>query len=225
MAELEQQLRSLAAELEWPSTPPLALRLEPRRRAQWRPRALWVALAAAAIAVAVALSVPAARSAILRVFHLDGVAVERVRVLPPAPERPLGAALGPPVDAEAAQAALGVPVRLPKLEGTPRLHLRDGVVSVLLATPEPVLLSEFRSNAFLLKKVAGGATNVSFRQVGGAPALWIAGARHVLVLPAAPPRLAGNVLIWQRGSIVYRLEGRKLSESAALKLATEIEGT
>jgi hypothetical protein len=226
MAELEHELRRLAAELEWPPTPPLALPLAPRRRHERRPlRPLWVVVAAVLVALAVALSVPAARSAILRVFHLGGVTVAQVSVLPPAQEQPLAADLGPPVDADAADAALGMPLRLPKLSGTPKLHLRDGVVSVLLATPQPLLLSEFRSDVFLFKKIAGSRTNVVSVHVGNTPGLWIAGARHVFVLPTAPPRLAGNVLIWQVGTITYRLEGHTLSEKAALKLAAEINGT
>ena len=162
---------------------------------------------------------PAARSAILRIFHLGGVTVERVDVLPPAQERPLGAALGPVVGAAAARTALGAPVRLPKLEGATPLHLRDRVVSVLLATPQPVLLSEFRDGAFLLKKIAGGTTRIVYVRLGNGPGLWIAGARHVFALPDAPPRLAGNVLVWQLGPITYRLEGRALTKQTALELA------
>jgi hypothetical protein len=124
-----------------------------------------------------------------------------------------------------AAAALGTRVRLPRLSGTPRLHLRDGVVSVLLATPEPVLLSELRSSGFLLKKIAGTSTDVTTVTVGAAPGLWIAGARHVLVLPPAPPRLAGNVRVWDAGAITYRLEGRGLTREHALRLAAEIDGT
>ena len=225
MAELEHELHRLAGELAWPPTPPPPLPLAPGRREQRRLRPIWVAVAAVVVALAVALSVPAARSAILRVFHLGGVTVARVDVLPPAQEQPLAIGLGPRVDADAARTALGIPVRLPKLSGTPRLHLRDGVVSVLLATPKPLLLSEFRSDVFLLKKIAGTETNVVSLPVGNAPGLWIAGARHVLLLPAAPPRLAGNVLIWQAGTITYRLEGQRLSEKTALKLAAEIDGT
>jgi hypothetical protein len=223
MTDLERELRALAAELEWPPTPPFGPRLEPRRRL--RPRPLWVALAALAVAVGVALSVPAARSAILRVFHLGGVTVEQVAVLPAAQERPLAAGLGPQVSEAEAAHALGTRVRLPRLEGTPRLHLRDGIVSVVLATPRPVLLSELRSEGFLLKKIAGSSTDVTSLQVGASPGLWIAGGRHVLVLPAAPPRLAGNVLVWETGPITYRLEGRRLSRPTALRLAAEIEGT
>jgi hypothetical protein len=222
MSELETQLRQLAADLVWPTTPTLDLASAPRRR---RARRAWVIVVGALVALAVALSVPAARSAILRVLHLGGVTVERVDVLPPAQERPLAASLGQLVDPETAAAALGAPLRLPPLNGSPRLHLQDGVVSVLLAGPQPVLLSEFRSDQFVLKKFAAGGTSVVSLAVGTAPGLWIVGARHVVLLPAALPRLAGNVLVWQQGTIVYRLEGRPLTREAALELASQIEGT
>ncbi len=224
MTELERELRSLAADVAWPETPSFAGQLDERRRPALR-RPLLFAAAAIVVALAVALSVPAARSEILRIFHLGGVTVERVDVLPPAQERPLGAALGPVVGAAAARTALGAPVRLPKLEGATPLHLRDRVVSVLLATPQPVLLSEFRDGAFLLKKIAGGTTRIVYVRLGNGPGLWIAGARHVFALPDAPPRLAGNVLVWQLGPITYRLEGRALTKQKALELATEIDGT
>ncbi len=226
MTELETLLHQLAGEVDWPPTPPLTPRLEPRpQTARLRVRPLWAVLAAVLIALAVALSVPAARSAILRVFHLGGVTVERVGVLPLTQERPLAADLGPVVDAQAAEAALGAPARLPAMHGSPQLHLRDGVVSLLLAAPQPLLLSEFRAREFVLKKIAGGSTEVISLTVGSAPGLWIVGAHHVVVFPAAPARLAGNVLVWQQGTIVYRLEGRLLTKQAALKLAAKIEGT
>jgi hypothetical protein len=222
MPDLDQQLRALASDVDWPPTPPLTLPTAKRQRSERRPLR-W--LAVAALAAAVALSVPAARSALLRVFHLGGVTVEHVGVLPAALERPLSADLGPVVTPQTAQGVLGVPARLPTLKGTPVLHLRHGVISVLLATPTPLLLSEFRTNEFLLKKIAGSETHVLSLDVGHAPGLWITGARHVFVLPAAPPRLAGDVLVWESGPITYRLEGRGLDKSTALKLATEIEGT
>jgi len=88
-----------------------------------------------------------------------------------------------------------------------------------------VLLSELRAGGFLLKKLASSGTNVDHVVVGNAPGLWISGARHVLVQPSAPPRLAGNVLVWESGSITYRLEGRSLRRRSALRLAAGIEGT
>lgn len=225
MAELERELRSLATAVEWPPTPQLEVRLEPRRRRSTR--LLAVVLVAIAVAIAVAFSVPAARSAILRLFHLGGVTVEQVVVLPPAQERALAVGLGRRVDEKTAAATLGARVRLPALAGQARLHLSEGVVSTVISAPQPVLLSEFRSGAqsYVLKKIAGASTDIVAVQVGRAPGLWIAGARHLLLLPAAPPRLAGNVLLWQSGEITYRLEGRNLSEQLALRLATQIEGT
>jgi len=223
MAELERALQSLAEEVDWPPTPPLAPRLEPRR--SQRARALMIVLIAIAVAIGVAFSVPAARSEILRLFHLGGVTIEQISVLPPAQERPLAADLGPQVDSATAEAALGKPVRLPPLNGPPRLHLSGGVVSTLLATPQPVLLSEFRSGSFVLKKIASGASDVVPVTVGRAPGLWISGKQHVLITPQAPPRLAGNVLIWESGGITYRLEGHNLSQHDALHLARQITGT
>ena len=100
MAELEHELRGLAAHVAWPETPDAAGRLElaPRRRPLLgRRRALAIALAAALLALAVALAVPDARSSILRFLHLGGVTIERVSTLPAAEERPLASNLGDPV--------------------------------------------------------------------------------------------------------------------------------
>src|SRR5437763_10465393 len=110
MSDLEQALRQLAAEIDWPSPPRVHLRLvehaQPRRRTR-----LVVVLALLAVAVGVALAVPQARSAILRFFHLGGVTIERVETLPPARERPLTAELGRPVSKAEADRMLGAPVR------------------------------------------------------------------------------------------------------------------
>lgn len=224
MPELEHELRTLAAEVEWPPTPPLSLRLEPQRRPV-QPRPLWIAAAALVLALAVALSVPPARSAILRFFHLGGVTVQRVNVLPPARERPLSADLGPAVGEAEARAALGAAVRLPHVSPRPPLHLRGNVVSVILAVPKPVLLSEFPAGAGILKKFAGNSTKVRWLTVGRVSGLWITGGEHVLQLPGSSPRLAGDALIWQHGTTTYRLEGRGLDLRTALRLAREIEGT
>ena len=51
------------------------------------------------------------------------------------------------------------------------------------------------------------------------PGIWIHGGRHVLLAPLLPPRYAGNTLVWQRGAITFRLEGRGLTQAGALRLA------
>jgi hypothetical protein len=225
MSELERALGMLAAELEWPPTPELVLTLEPAARRRLERRGLVLAVAVAVVAVALAFAVPQARSAILRFLHLGGVTVERVSTLPAAEQRPLAVGLGEPVTRTEAEAALGGPVALPGMRGEPQLFERGGVVSTVLATPEPVLLSELRSGegAALLKKVAGISTGVEPARIDEATeGLWIAGEEHVVYWLDAPPRLAGNVLVWERGGVTYRLEGRTLTKARALELARDL---
>jgi hypothetical protein len=210
MADFEQALRAL--EIDWPPTPEIPLELAPRRRTRM------VVATAVVIAVAIAFAVPQSRSAILDFFHLGGVTVVRVETLPSAEERPLAAGLGTPVgDAEAAR-VLGTAF-LPRAHGT--LYERDGFVSTVLRGP--ALLSEFGS-AYLIKKFATGTVE-SVDVSPGVPALWIAGAPHAVFFPDASPRLAGNVLVWAKGGVTFRLEGHRLEKANALRLAREILGT
>ena len=223
MSELEQQLHLLAAEVEWPPAPELALPALPerRRRSLWRP--LLVAAAVLLVAACVAALVPGARSAILHWFRIGGASVERVQTLPPAERRSLVAALGRPVGAAEAERVLGAPVRVPR--GAGRLYLQGGVVSALLETDAgTVLFSELRSHdlPMLLKKLASGSTSVEFVTVGGGSGAWMAGARHVVIFPAAPARLAGNTLLWEEDGVTYRLEGAKLDRQTALVLARSL---
>jgi hypothetical protein len=210
MSDLEDQLRTL--NVAWPPAPELRIALAPRRR-----RRVVVAVALA-VSLATAFAVPQSRSAILRFFHLGGVTVVQVDTLPPAQERPLSAGLGQPVDDAEAERTLGVPFQ-PDRHGT--LYGRDGFVSTVL--PGPVLLSEFGS-PYLIKKVAVG--KVEYVEVApGVTGLWIAGRPHVVFFPDASPRLAGNVLVWIKGNVTFRLEGRGLDEASALRLARELIGT
>lgn len=222
MSELERELQALAAELRWPETPPLPLEPGAIRRRGRAGRPLVLAAATILLALAVALAVPPARSAILRVLRLGGVSVRRVETLPHAPARRLSADLGRTVSAARARQALGTPVRLPAGAGTPPLHLRAAVVSVVLATPEPLLLSELRTGPVpvILKQLSAAGTGVTWLAIHGSPAVWLAGARHVVRFPDAPARLAGNVLVWQSGELTLRLEGPRLDRATAVRIAT-----
>jgi hypothetical protein len=229
MTDLERALVALAREVDWPPTPELSLRLAeapaptPRRS---RRRAFVAAVALVLVALAVAFAVPPARSAILRFFHIGGVTVERVDTLPPAEERPLTADLGPVVAPEDAAFTLGTPFRWPEGTGRSQLHARGGAISGLLATPEPVLLSQFASDGLGgVKKLTAERTDVEWLEVEpGVLGVWITGEQHVLVWPEAPPRLAGNVLLWEDGGITFRLEGPSLTRRQALELARSILG-
>ncbi len=223
MSELERLLTEAAREFEWPPTPRLGLPAGERRS---RRRQLVLALLAASlVAVGVGLAVPGARSAILRALHLEGETIVRVAVLPPAQERPLGSGLGPRVTTAAAARALGHPVALPPLAGTPVFHLQYGVVSLLLEGP--VLVAEFEGGggSEIVKKVISGATTVRAVQVGKTTGFWISGPAHLYLGPDVPPRLAGNALVWNSGGLLLRIEGRGLTEAHALRLAAELDGT
>jgi len=222
--ELECELRALAAEIEWPATPALRPELAPRRHATWRARPIALALAIVAVAVAAAFAVPQSRGAILRIIGLGAVHVEFVDHLPSAQERPLSANLGSPISAAVARSMLGRAPLQPRLSPAPTFHATEGVVSLLfLHEGHPVLLSELaRRGSPTLKKVALASTNVRWVRVGNDPAIWMAGARHVVVFPHAAARLAGHVLIWQDGDLTLRLESAELTLRDALALAARI---
>jgi hypothetical protein len=227
MTVLEQALVRLGGELEFPATPDLAAavsgRLEPRAPSRRR-RALVLVPVVVVLALAVAFAVPPARTAILHLFGVGGVTVVRVDALPPAQERPLGATLGTRSSPDRVERDLGFRFLLPPTNHAPQLYETSFAAAALLAMPQPVLLTELRSDGGgLLKKLAGTGTRVESVRVNGDPGIWISGKAHVFIEPAAPPRLAGNVLVWQHGDVTLRLEG-KLTKADALGLARSITG-
>lgn len=219
--ELESELRALAAEIDWPATPPLRVELALRRRG-WR-RPLAAAIAVAVIALGAALAVPQSRGAILRFFGLGAVRVEFVAELPAAQERPLASELGSAVSEASAKQLLGRAPLLPPLASPPPLHAADQIVSLLFRVDgEPVLLSEISSGSGVFLKKIASVGAVQWVQVGSEPGLWFAGGKHVVVFPQAPPRLAGHVLVWQEGRLTLRLEGANLTLAQAEKVTQEL---
>jgi hypothetical protein len=221
MPELEQQLRALAAELEWPATPQLgpAVRGRLGRQARSR-RPLVLALAAAILALAVALAVPPARSAILRFLHIEGVTVERVDRLPPA--QPLGR-LGTAMPLAQAERAVRFDVLLPGGRRPDGAYLDASVPgsAVVLrygAARHPrLLVTEYRTRDFdVVKKYAGAGAHVRLVTVQGREGIWIP-APHVVQLGPTPPRLSGRSLIWAHAELTIRIEGRfALQQALAL---------
>lgn len=231
MTELEQRLEALAAEVEWPETPPLVLpgpaaaRFGRVATVRGRRRLLAVCLAVLVLAAAVAAIVPGARSTILDWFRIGGVTVERVESVPTGVAVLEAAYLGDPVSRARAEAVLGASLVEPAMDPDAALFLRDGTVASVLTTDEAtVLLERFRSSdlPFALKKLAAG-TRVDFVEVvPGAIGAWLAGAPHVVLVRSAPARLAGNVLVWEAAGITYRLEGPALTRSRALAIARQV---
>jgi hypothetical protein len=218
--DLERELSALT--VAWPETPELRLELGGARVRSRRPLLVAIAVVALVLAaLAAAFAVPQSRGAILRFLHLGGVTIELVDTLPAAQERPLTVGLGPVVSAAYARGHLGTPPLGPPLDPAPQLHFADGVVSlVFVDRGTPVILSELGGDdPGIVKKLFRNGP-IEFVHVGGAPGYWITGTGHVVTLPPSlPPRLAGNVLLWQTGGLTLRLEGRGLTLARALELA------
>jgi hypothetical protein len=234
VSALEQRLHELGRELAFPAEPDIALRARARARGKPFPwRAVTVAFAAFAVAVAVAFAVPAARSAILRWFHLGGASVQLVDTLPKAEERPAAGGLGRPVSLAEAERQVGFELVLPALDRKPERAyvIGNSIASVLLRSHgKTVLLSEFPTfgGEEALKKLAVNSTVIDPVAVRGGPGLWLEGAAHVLTwmdretgYRSRPILIRGNVLLWLRDGLTLRLEG-PLSKAQALELARSI---
>jgi hypothetical protein len=220
--DLEHELKALAGEIAWPPTPALRPALAPRGRDLRRP--LLVAVALAVAAVAAAFAVPQSRGAILRFLHLGAATIHFVDTLPPAQEKPLASSLGAALSEPDARDLLGGTLLLPPISPPPPLHANGQIVSLLfLNKGQPVLLSEAHTGSgVFLKKVATNSTTVTAVQVEADPGLWLSRGPHLVFFPGAPPRLAGNVLLWQHGPLTLRLEGHNLTETDALELARSL---
>jgi hypothetical protein len=205
---LEQELRALP--IAFPGEPDLAPRVLARLE---RPaRRWWLVPALAALAAAGALlAIPQTRAAILDLFRIGGVEVQRVETQPRAPVRP--PALGRQVSLATAQRRVDFPLLAPRSPFTayvdrPMVNLRW----------KRYVLSQWRGEQLpLAQKQAGPGSQTVGVDVRGVTGLWITGARHEIVyldpatgdVVAKSRRLAGNVLIWEAGGVTYRLEGAR----------------
>lgn len=247
-ARLEQSLRELGEQVEWPATPNLSAgvrsRLQPRpaRLPQWR----WALAAAAAIVLAVAgvlAASPSARQTVAGWLGIRGVGIEHVETVTTPSARPSGSygeklGLGSPsrLDGVSDRALARVPSRL----GSPdEVYLRDlggGVTAVSLVykpsadlpadpnTGAGALVVEIRaslnSNTFV--KGVGPGTTLQQVQVRGTTGYWISGAPHLFIILSPgggdDTRLSGNVLIWTENGVTYRIESN-LTQQQALAVA------
>jgi len=228
--ELERELRTLGAAIEFPPQPDLVRAVRgrlrvPRRRPWLRPLA--VALATLVLALGVAMAVPEARSAILRFLGLRGVRIELVDELP---EVRVTRALD--LGDRMSRELVTYRVLTSSLLGKPdAVYIRGGQVSFLYGTPMRVrlLLTQFPGSTRpeLFKKVAGPETRVEAVTVNGRPGIWLSGAPHFLHY--APTggvlservRLARNTLLWERGELTLRLGGG-LTKEQALRIARSV---
>jgi hypothetical protein len=252
MSELEQRLVALGMALDVPPAPdtvPAVLAGLParrRRRRAWsarpqgaavrrrRPtRVLALALAALLLLAGAAMAVPASRDAILRAIGLRGVSIERVPRLPPIPsgERTgLSLGLGRPVSVARARHGAGFTALIPPgASGAYLGHdVPGGRISILVGR---VLITEFRGTTEpYIRKVIDPGTTFRVQPVNGVSGVYLSGAPHQVLFGDANRqvrgdrvRLAGNVLIWEQGGVIVRIEGTH-TLGQALTIARSLRG-
>lgn len=245
--ELERTLVAAAPNYRFPPTPDLAgaaaARL-PARPARVVRRSL---LAGAALLVAASCALvaasPGARSAVLDLLdRVPGIEIERASGLPAAPYRQFPA-WGMRVSLERAEALFRGPLLLPKGFGDP-----DRVYWAPFPPGDPItaiwgndregrlVVTQWRvGGPYLFYKVLTSETKVESVSVDGAPGVWMHGGDHIVFYLAPGERnpdlalhhrsegvLAGNVLAWRKGDLLYRLEAQ-VSKERALELARSLE--
>jgi len=228
------------------------VRLEqPARRQRFDTRRLVVAAAVFIVTVGALLAIPTTRDAIAGFFGLKGVIIQRVPRLPsPTPtggatvgER-LG--LGRQVTLQQAQAAVPYGISFPQALGTPdQVYLiqpadlkavalvwrpRSGLAAAA-QTGVGALVIEFPGQVQpdLFMKMLGPDATLEPVQVNSNPGYWISGKPHgffFLDSKGNPReetfRLAENVLIWDQGSLVVRIESA-LDKGQTLGLAATMQ--
>lgn len=219
----------------------------PRRR-QWvaLPRFPRLAFAIAAVLLAIvggALAWAPARDTVADRLGLPGIDITTGSKLPPAGS---WLDLGERTTPEEASARAGFrPAPPPDTLGSPQTYLlvNPWGTQITYAYPPSGSLPEVgETGVGLLISQLAGTTNDSFIRkllnpestlelvdVGGAAGYWIAGQSHAFVYLAPDGtfheeaiRLAGNVLIWTRGDVTYRIESA-LPLDRVIEIARHLE--
>jgi hypothetical protein len=206
VADLELQLRALAADAAWPPTPDLqsavlarlAAGPEPapapeRRPAARRRRRLLAAAVAALLLVpaAGAVAFPQARDDVLEWLGLRNVEVRRVPEAPPAARPQLENDLGRLVPLAVAERESGFRAAIPEALGPPdRVRVTGQRISLIYAPRDDLpalegvdaglILSQSRGGirGEYLEKMLLGGTNVEAVEVAGNRGAYISGGEH-----------------------------------------------
>jgi hypothetical protein len=240
MAELEQALRSIGRELDFPSTPDLSTRVRRRLAAGDRPRRIFVsrravviALAVLAVSVGAVLAVPPARSTVFDWLGIGSVTIRYVEELPPVSKATPDLGLGERVSLAEARRLAGYPIRVPTVDGLddpPKVYYRDDaarqVAFLYGSEDEPKLLITQANAAGAVQKLVGAGTEVELVVVEpGTAGAWLSGAKHGLFYPGGevqgeePFRLVGNALVFETAArTTVRIEA-EISKAEAIRIA------
>lgn len=229
----------------------VAARIEERRlHPQWiRPAFVVVATLAVLILLASAVLIfsPDARSAVANLLGVRGVGVQlRDPEVSPSPNQGIeDLGLGDSSSLEEVRQEAGFNVALPDTLGSPTAVLfrespPGGMVTMVYATrpglPETnvrgvgLLMIQFKGDfqSPVFRKSAGSGTQITEVLIDQRPGLWIEGVPHLLTFhdrdgdPVEErPRLAGNVLLWERSGVTFRIEA-EISLEEAIRIAESV---
>jgi hypothetical protein len=234
MNDVERLLAQVDPLDVFPVTPGIHAAVEIRvlRLAARRRRRPWLLAAAVLAALVAAIAAPGARTSLLDWLRIGGVGIER-RDLPPSAAVRAGPLPGRPVSLAEARSAASFPVLVPHELGAPDevLLQRSPDVMVTLvygSIAEPrVILTQWRSEALRYLKILPYSARVEPIGPPEAPSVWVPDA-HALSYQRLggggaeePFRLSAPALVWIRGELTYRLEGR-LSRARALAVARSL---
>lgn len=231
---LEARLHELAEVAPWPPTPDVVAGPLARLRTPAPPTGAGAPRVRRALLLAIVALLLAAAVGAAALLGLPGLRLGFTDVLPspvvPADAAAVRASLGDRADLEAARAALGDDLLVPAELGDPaevyvgtigsrsRVALvyppADGAPALLgdiglIVTEWTGALDEPYARKWLLED-DGHAEAVT---VGGSRGYWVSGMSHVLEylddqsgIRRPPSRRVGDVLVWQSGPVVYRIE-------------------
>ena len=211
-------------------------------------RGLIPAIAAAALLATFLLAAsPTARKALAGWLGLRGVQIHVTPSRPTAPVRTLGEGLqlGQRMTLDQAKGRVAFPILMPSALGQPDevylgTQFASGQVFLMYRarpglptaaeTGAGLLVAQFRAgiSGEHLHKLLGPGTKLESVRVNGHPGFWIEGSHELyfededgLAVPDTV-RLAGNVLLWEQGSVTIRLESA-LSKKDALRVAASLQ--
>jgi hypothetical protein len=252
MADLEQRLTELAAEIEWPATPQLSVRMPVRPISWYRNR--WALAAAAVIVAAAALfAYTPSRDAIANFVNLH-VLIKLAPAGPakpsPLPPGPLGKRLGLGNETTLASARDQIlwHIALPTSLGNPdEVYLQpatdspaQGEVTLVYSaragipvagqTGVSVLVTEARGavDTNFFGKTLGPGTTLEQLIVAGHQAYWISGQPHVFFFMDASGTVRNETLRLATNTLILDYGGTivriegDLTRSQALQIATTL---
>ena len=221
--------------------------LQPR----WIRPAYVVVLAVAALIIAasgILILSPDARRAVADLLRVPGVGIQlkEPSVSPPTPKQLDELGLGQRVSFEEAEDKVEFDVRRPTALGSPEIVLYrsspPGGMITLVYEPNlevgetsvegvGLLLTQFkgRLDSPYFQKAVGSGSRVQEVLIEGRSGFWIEGTPHLLTFRDAQgevvrerARLAGNVLLWDRNGVTFRIEG-DLGRELTIRIAESME--